>query len=43
MLGKLLKYDLKANRNLFLLMYGVFLAIALGTRMVIGSMVRGLE
>ena len=43
MLGKLLKYDLKANRNLFLLMYGVLLAIALGTRMVIGSMVRDLE
>lgn len=32
MLGKLLKYDLKANRNVYLLMYAVLLATALGTR-----------
>ena len=43
MLGKLIKHDLKANQNLFLLMYGILLAIALGTRIVMGSMVRDLE
>ena len=32
MLGKLIKYDLKANRNVFLLMYAVLLATAVGTR-----------
>ncbi len=32
MLGKLLKYDLKANRNVFLLIYAVLLATAVGTR-----------
>lgn len=32
MLGKLIKYDLKANRNVFLLMYAVLLATAMGTR-----------
>ena len=32
MLGKLLKYDLKANRNMFLLMHGILLAVALGSR-----------
>lgn len=42
MLGKLIKYDLKANRNLFLLMYGIFLAISLGTRIAMESMVRDL-
>ena len=32
MLGKLIKYDLKANRNVFLLMYAVLMATAVGTR-----------
>ena len=32
MLGKLLKYDLKANRNMFLLMHGILLSVALGSR-----------
>ncbi|MBQ8813675.1 MAG: hypothetical protein IJZ85_04180 [Lachnospiraceae bacterium] len=43
MLGKLIKYDLKANRNLFLLMYGILLASALGTRVVISDVVQELE
>lgn len=33
MLGKLIKYDLKANRNVYLLMYAVLLATAVGTRL----------
>lgn len=35
MLGKLIKYDLKANLKIFLLMYAVLLGTALGTRFLL--------
>lgn len=43
MLGKLLKYDLKANRNLFLLMYVLLLAVALGSRVSMSNAMDALE
>lgn len=43
MLGKLLKYDLKANRNIFLLMYGILLVIALMGRFSVSEAFEALE
>ena len=43
MLGKLIKYDLKANRNLFLLMYAVLTVTALGSRIAMSEVFEELE